>query len=183
METSQKEELIAAELLKFGGEGVGAGKFKDNRAIAVDPDGKIYAADFSGGRIQIFDADGVFQTQIMADTSKTVDALAVDRKDNLYVLQGYDIHRFDAKTNTPLGKYRVDYASDLAVGLDGKFTSRPGVVASTYSAPRARRSVLLSSAKSSISLTSSRSRSTGREIFICWKAKITRFSNFRPKAS
>jgi len=118
--TQTTENSIAQELLKFGGEGTGAGKFKDNRTIAVDADGKIYSADFSGGRIQVFDANGVFQTQIMSDTSRTVDALAVDRKGNLFVLQGYDVFRLDKETGENLGKYRVDYAADLALGLDGK---------------------------------------------------------------
>lgn len=120
LKSAAQETSIAQEILKFGGEGTGAGKFQDNRTIAVDPDGKIYSADFSGGRIQVFDAQGNFQTQIMADTSKTVDALAIDRKGNLFVLQGYDIHRLNKETGESLGKYRVDYASDLAIGLDGK---------------------------------------------------------------
>jgi sugar lactone lactonase YvrE len=114
------ESSIAEELLKFGGEGSGAGKFKDNRTIAVDPDGKIYSADYSGGRIQVFDAGGNFQTQIMSDTSRTVDALAPDRKGNLFVLQGYDVFRISKDTGETLGKYRVDSASDLAIGLDGR---------------------------------------------------------------
>jgi ribosomal protein L7/L12/sugar lactone lactonase YvrE len=120
LKTVPAESSIAEELLKFGGEGSGAGKFKDNRTIAVDPDGKIYSADYSGGRIQVFDAGGNFQTQIMSDTSRTVDALAPDRKGNLFVLQGYDVFRISKDTGETLGKYRVDSASDLAIGLDGR---------------------------------------------------------------
>jgi len=120
LKSAAQQTSIAQEILKFGGEGTGAGKFQDNRTIAVDPDGKIYSADFSGGRVQVFDAQGNFQTQIMADTGKTVDALEIDRKGNLFVLQGYDIHRLNKETGESLGKYRVDYASDLAIGLDGK---------------------------------------------------------------
>ena len=114
------ETSIAQEILKFGGEGTGAGKFNDNRTISVDTDGKIYSADYSGGRIQVFDAAGNFQTQIMADTTRTVDALATDRKGNLFVLQGYDVFRINKETGENLGKYRVDSATDLAIGLDGK---------------------------------------------------------------
>ncbi len=111
---------IAQEILKFGGEGIGAGKFKDNRTIATDANGKIYSADFSGGRIQIFDANGNFQTQITSDTTKTVDALGTDRKGNLFVLQGYDLYRFKAESGENLGKTQINSASDLAIGLDGK---------------------------------------------------------------
>jgi len=118
--TATPEASIAEELLKFGGEGTGAGKFKDNRTIAVAPDGTIYSADYSGGRIQVFDASGNFQNQILGDTSRIVDALAVDRKGNLFALQGYDVMRFSRETGENLGKYRVDSASDMIVGLDGK---------------------------------------------------------------
>ncbi|MBS1797030.1 MAG: hypothetical protein JSS81_24600 [Acidobacteria bacterium] len=111
---------LTQQLLKFGGEGTGAGKFKDNRTVAVDQDGRIYSADYSGGRIQVFDAAGNFQTQITTDTTRTVDALAVDRKGNLFVLQGYDVYRVAAATGETLGKYRVDSASGMALGLDGK---------------------------------------------------------------
>ncbi|HEY8559717.1 MAG TPA: ribosomal protein L7/L12 [Pyrinomonadaceae bacterium] len=114
------ESSIARELLKFGGEGTGAGKFKDNRAVAVDADGKIYSGDRSGGRIQVFDAGGNFQTQIMTGDDRIIDSLGVDRKGNLYALTGYDVRRFSKETGEDLGKYRVDAASDLAVGLDGK---------------------------------------------------------------
>jgi sugar lactone lactonase YvrE len=116
----EEEILTAQEILKFGGEGVGAGKFKDNRAVAVDAEDRIYTADYSGGRIQVFDGNGVFQTQLMADTAKTIDALATDRKGSLFVLQGYDIHRFAGGRTEPAGTYRVDFAADMAVGLDGK---------------------------------------------------------------
>lgn len=108
------------ELLKFGGEGVGAGKFADNRTVAVAADGKIYSADRSGGRIQAFEADGTFIVQFTGDTTRTVDALACDRAGNLFVLQGYDVYRFNRLTGENLGKYRVDDARDIDVGLDGK---------------------------------------------------------------
>lgn len=111
---------IAQEILKFGGEGIGAGKFKDNRTITTDANGRIFSADYSGGRIQVFDKNGDFQSQITSDTTKTVDTLGTDRKGNLFVLQGYDLHRFKAENGENLGKTRIDSASDLAIGLDGK---------------------------------------------------------------
>ncbi len=117
---STEKPSIAKEFLRFGGEGVGAGKFKDNRAVAVAPDGRIFSAEMSGGRVQVFDSEGKFQLQITADTNRSVDALEVDRKGTLFVLQGYDLKRFDSSTGDELGATRVDYASDIALGLDGK---------------------------------------------------------------
>ena len=111
---------IAQEILKFGGEGTGAGKFKDNRTIATDAQGRIYSAEYSDGRVQIFDAEGKFQTQILLESNRALQTLASDRKSNLFVLQTFDISRFDAKSGELLGKTKVDYATDLAIGLDGK---------------------------------------------------------------
>jgi hypothetical protein len=130
LKTGTAENSIAQELLKFGGEGTGAGKFKDNRSVTVGADGKIYSADFSGGRIQVFDSEGKFLLQILNDTSRTVEALSIDRKGNLFVLQGYDLYRLNKETGEELGKYRVDAASDFAVGLDGKLyvSSRRGEI-------------------------------------------------------
>ena len=42
-------------MLSFGEEGTGPGMLKDPRAIGVDRNGNIYVADYSDGRIQIFD--------------------------------------------------------------------------------------------------------------------------------
>lgn len=117
---SSETSSIAKEFLRFGGEGVGAGKFKDNRTVAVAADGRIFSAELSGGRVQVFDSEGKFQTQITADTNRSVDAIEVDRKGTLYVLQGYDLKRFDSSTGDELGTTRVEYATDLALGLDGK---------------------------------------------------------------
>jgi len=119
-EKTIENSSIAQEILKFGGDGIGAGKFKDNRTIAVDPQGRIFSADYSGGIIQMFDKDGNFQLQITSDTTKTVNALGTDRKGNLFILQGYDLHRFKAENGESLGKIQINYASDLAIGLDGK---------------------------------------------------------------
>src|SRR3990172_6181441 len=50
-------------VLSFGGEGTGAGLFTDPRTVTVDGEGRIYAADFEGGRVQVFDSAGKFVTQ------------------------------------------------------------------------------------------------------------------------
>lgn len=113
------EPETLAEVLKFGGEGIGAGKFKDNRTVAVGG-GRIFSADIEGGRVQAFDMNGAFQTVITADTTRTVDKLAVDRKGTLFVKQGYDIFRFEPESGRQIGKTRVDYAADMAIGIDGK---------------------------------------------------------------
>ncbi len=116
---TQEVASIAQEILKFGGEGIGAGKFRDNRTIATDTQGRIFSAEFSGS-IQVFDANGNFLTQIIVDTTNPFADLATDRKGNLFVLENYNLHRFKIENGENLGKTRIDNALDLAIGLDGK---------------------------------------------------------------
>jgi sugar lactone lactonase YvrE/DNA-directed RNA polymerase subunit RPC12/RpoP len=125
-----EQSQFAAEALKFGGEGVGAGMFKDNRVIAVDPNGKIYSADYTGGKIQVFDANGKFLTQWTTDPKTTLHAMAADRKGNLYLQQSSDIHMFEAETGKFLQKTERISAKGMALTLDGRLVvaSREGFV-------------------------------------------------------
>lgn len=127
---NEKSSSIATEVFKVGGEGNGAGKFIDNRTIAVDAQGRIFSADFQGGRIQMLDANGNFVQQITADRSRTIDALIVDRKGALFVLQGYDLVRFDIEKNAETGRTRIDGAVDATISPGGRIfvaTRRKGV--------------------------------------------------------
>lgn len=121
---------FARETLKFGGEGVGAGMFKDNRVIAVDPNGKIYSADYTGGKIQVFDGNGKFLTQWTTDPKTTLHAMAADRKGNLYLQQSSDIHMFEAETGEFLQKTERLSAKGFALTLDGRLVvaARDGFV-------------------------------------------------------
>lgn len=113
---------FAGAVLEFGGEGIGPGLFKDARNVASDGEGNIYAADYTGGRVQVFDPQGRFITQWMADARMPLRALAADRKGTVYIVQSGRITRYEGKTGTPLGK--VSYAGgdgfdDVIVTADG----------------------------------------------------------------
>jgi hypothetical protein len=47
----------------WGSRGTGPGQFGTVRAIAVDAQGNVYAADAGNKRIQVFDSNGTFKTQ------------------------------------------------------------------------------------------------------------------------
>jgi LSD1 subclass zinc finger protein len=98
---------FARPVLKFGTEGIGPGQFKDVRTVAVDGEGHIYAADYTGGRVQVFDADGKFLTQWMVDPKMPLLKLAADRKGTVYIVQSGDINRYEGMSGTPLGKVAV----------------------------------------------------------------------------
>ncbi len=95
---------FVTEKLKFGSEGIGPGMMTDARSIATDGSGNIYVGEYSGGRIQVFDANGKFINQWIADAKMPLRGLAADRKGVVYVVQRGTITRFDGETGKSLGK-------------------------------------------------------------------------------
>ncbi|HEX4899702.1 MAG TPA: hypothetical protein VFV61_04170 [Pyrinomonadaceae bacterium] len=116
-------DSFASVLLKFGEEGIGPGMFKDARSIAVDGSGRIYVGEYTGGRIQVFDAAGKFITQWNIGDRKTIlRGLAADRKGTVYVVEGGKIHRYRGDAGTQLEDLPYDDGwgfDDATVGADG----------------------------------------------------------------
>lgn len=116
---------VAEVVLAFGTDGIGPGNFKDVRSVAVDRSGRIYAAEYSGGRVQIFDGNGAFVSQWMMDPKKIVHRLAADAT-GISVLETGRVLRFELGTGAPMvsrpglpgGGFE-----DLAIGLDGSLTA------------------------------------------------------------
>ena len=117
--TSDKLKLVE-ELLKFGGKGSGAGKFEDNRHVAVDGSGRIYSSDYSGGKIQVFDAAGKFLTQWTADPKMNLYDMAADRKGNVYILQNKGIFIYKGESGELVNKLESYGFRSMALALDGK---------------------------------------------------------------
>lgn len=119
---------FATVAMKFGSEGTGPGLFKDARSIAVDGEGRIYVADYTGGRVQVFDSAGKFQTQWMVDPKMPLLDLAADRKGTVYVVQRGKIQRYEGATGQPLGTLEQagDWFNDVTVTADG------GLVAASH---------------------------------------------------
>jgi hypothetical protein len=116
---SPTPEGMAKMTLKFGSEGTGPGMFNDSRSIALDGEGRIFIGDYTGGRIQVFDAAGKFITQWMADEEMPLRGLAADRRGTVYVVQRGKISRYEALTGKALGEVAYEGGSgfDDAVAL------------------------------------------------------------------
>ena len=115
---------FVSQTLKFGSEGIGPGMMTDARSIAVDGQGNIYVGEYSGGRIQVFDANGKFITQWTGDPKMPLRGLAVDRKGTVYVVQRGIITRYDGKTGSSIGKVTYsegDGFDDVTATPDGGF--------------------------------------------------------------
>lgn len=127
---------FAPLVLSFGeGEGDGPGFFDDTRAIAVDGEGNVYTADYSGGRIQVFDAKGVFVNQWKIDGDNIyITGLAADRQGTLYAVYGGNIYRFDGATGDSLGRveYDVFYVRDVAVSPFGELVAVGGDMVAVF---------------------------------------------------
>jgi LSD1 subclass zinc finger protein len=112
---------FAREVMKFGTDGIGAGQFKDARTVAIDGAGHIFAADYTGGRVQVFDSNGKFLSQWMVDPKMPLLKIAADRKGVVYVVQKGDITRYEGMTGQSLGKVQSSGRSysDCIITLDG----------------------------------------------------------------
>lgn len=114
-------------LLEFGGKGTGNGMFQDADAIAVDSKGRIYVADDSL-RVQQFNEKGEFLKlwQIPSQTkfykrARSIQKIAVDKDDRLYVLVGGTILLYENNETEPYHTFEAapDFMVDFAFRNDG----------------------------------------------------------------
>ena len=116
---------FASIVLEFGSEGIGASQFKDARSVALDGNGRIYIGEYTGGRVQVFDAQGKFITQWMVDPKRALLNMTADRKGTVYVVHPGQILRYEGETGELLGEVsklngnRSEFYTEVAVALDG----------------------------------------------------------------
>jgi DNA-binding beta-propeller fold protein YncE len=103
----------------FGSEGVGAGRFKDARSIAVDAQGHIYVGEYSGGRVQVFDSAGKFVTQWTVDPKMPLRGMSADRRGTVYVVQKGQINKYEGTTGKSLGTVGGGSYDDVWATPDG----------------------------------------------------------------
>ncbi len=124
---------FATETMRFGSEGVGPGKFKDARAIAVDNQGHIFVGEFDTGRVQVFDMNGKYLSQWNLKESAGSDnayilGFAADRQSRLYATVMVELYQFNGLTGELLHQYPgLDpysgtgwYSDGAAISSDGK---------------------------------------------------------------
>ncbi len=112
--------MVAEEITKFGGEGTGAGKFKDNRSIAVDGEGRVYSGNYEGGKIQVFDGNGKFLNSFQTEKKSVLKDLVADRKGNLYVVNTNGIFVYEGTSGKLVKQLKINRVEGLALSLDGK---------------------------------------------------------------
>jgi 6-bladed beta-propeller len=98
---------------QWGATGAEPGQFNGVKALAVDAQGNVYAADMGNKRIQVFDADGTFKAQFAGVGTPTALCITTGATPYLYVSHVGDQNGMDDATI-----YRVT--------LDGKVVGRFG---------------------------------------------------------
>lgn len=111
---------FAEEIAKFGGEGTGAGKFKDNRSIAVDGEGRVYSGNYEGGKIQVFDSNGKFLNSFQIEKNSVLKDLIADRRGNLYVVNTNGIFVYEGTSGKLQKQLKINRVEGLALSFDGK---------------------------------------------------------------
>ncbi len=123
-------------LFDWGNKGTAEGEFDLPHGIALDAEGRIYVADRSNGRIQVFDSEGKFLAAWKSEALGRPWGLAVSADDFLYVVDGGDIGaaitprshflQLDLEGNiigkwSSYGKYdgQLIWAHDITVGKNG----------------------------------------------------------------
>ena len=83
------------------------------KALAIDAQGNVYAADIGNKRIQVFDADAMFKSQFAGVGTPTALSMTTGSTQNLYVSHVGD-------------QSGMDDATIYKVQLDGKVVGRFG---------------------------------------------------------
>jgi sugar lactone lactonase YvrE len=78
---------------KFGGQGEGPGQFRSPESLAIDSQGRIYVGE--SRRIQIFDRDGNYLTEIPFDGLAF--GMAINDQDELYLAARTEFLKFELK--------------------------------------------------------------------------------------
>jgi DNA-binding beta-propeller fold protein YncE len=100
-------------LKSWGQTGAENGQFNGVRSIALDAQGNVYVADAGNKRIQVFDGEGTFKSQITS--IGTPQALCISRGATQYL---YSAHSGDPDGMVDAAIYKI--------GLDGKVIGRFG---------------------------------------------------------
>jgi hypothetical protein len=117
---------FAHQVMEFGSEGIGVGRFKDSRSIAIDGQGHIYVGEYSDGRVQVFDSDGKFMAEWSIGHGKSLMNLAAGRDGTVYAVVPGHILRYTGATGMPLGEAETriedeeEEYMDASVGPNGK---------------------------------------------------------------
>jgi hypothetical protein len=110
----------------WGQKGSGPGQFANVRSIAVDAQGNVYAADAGNGRIQVFDNNGTFKSEIKNVGNAQAICITPGANQVLYVSNSNP--PTDIDTGGEIYKMRLDGTMIGKFGRAGKLLKEFGTV-------------------------------------------------------
>jgi hypothetical protein len=117
----------ANPVLTFGQKGIGEGMFTRASYIAVDGQGTLYVAEYEGGRVQRFDANGEYLSQWrFGDADTNLMGLAATRDGDVFLAYNGVIDRVNGTTGKRIQRLTHPEGGefgDLAVSADGTLLS------------------------------------------------------------
>jgi sugar lactone lactonase YvrE len=127
---------FARSVMVFGSKGDQPGQFDDARSIAVDPQGNIFVADYTTGRINKFDPQGNYLQLIQVESAQGnkdiyIFGIAADNQGNLYVACDGQILKYNAADGelilTIPDHWPDIYYETVVVAPDGNLYSTNGM--------------------------------------------------------
>lgn len=111
-------------VLSFGGEGLGQGMFYDVRSVAVDGEGRIYAADYASGRLQVFDNAGNFLSLWSLGEEQYIPGISASHQGHVYVAQRGHLYDYEGPDGELRREFRYPadrsaYFDDVAITAEG----------------------------------------------------------------
>lgn len=110
----------------WGQRGAGPSQFANVRSIAVDGQGNVYAADAGNGRIQVFDNDGTFKSEIKGVGNAQAICITPGANQVLFVSNSNPPNDLDAAGE--IYKLRLDGTRIGTFGRAGKLLKEFGTV-------------------------------------------------------
>jgi hypothetical protein len=112
-------------LKSWGVRGTGPGQFNTPHSLATDPQGNLYVADLGNQRIQVFDNEGTFKTQITGVGSPWAICISPGAHPYLYSSNSNDPRNLD---NGEIYKMELDGRIIGKFGKAGKLAKEFGTV-------------------------------------------------------
>ena len=115
------------QLKHWGSKGTGDGQFDLVHDVTLDKQGRVYVADRSNSRVQVFDADGKFLAK-WTDVGQPWGLYYVEKEDAIYMADGLDNRivklSLDGKVLGQLSEFgkapgQLDFPHHLAVDSEG----------------------------------------------------------------
>ncbi len=110
----------------WGSKGTGQGQFSTVRGIAIDAQGKVYVADGENKRIQVFDADGTYKSEIV--NIGTPSAVCITSGPHPYLYSSNSNPPDDIDSNGEIYKLELDGKIVGKFGKAGKLSKEFGTV-------------------------------------------------------